>query len=172
MQCVLFTFQTKKDPMSVRYKRRRVRTKRGNFRNRRVGTLTRVPYNQKYAISVFALSGLYCSGFFFQSTRTDQNSSWKFYDTLRCQIGPFDLRKLTKGVVPFSSVTYNTGRGHGSPFQFFAIVKLFSKKSFSLKGLFQFFDVLRQNECWKIPKGPPFSCFSALTLFFESFFSI
>ena len=47
--------------MSVRYKRRRVRTKRGNFRNRRVGTLTRVLYNQKYAISVFALSGLYCS---------------------------------------------------------------------------------------------------------------
>ena len=34
MQCVLFTFQTKKDPMSVRYKRRRVSTKRGNFRNR------------------------------------------------------------------------------------------------------------------------------------------
>ena len=34
----------------------------------------------------------YCSdSFFFQSTRTEQNSSAKFYEMLWCQIEPFGL---------------------------------------------------------------------------------
>ena len=48
--------------------------------------------------------------FFFQTTRTDQKSFTKFYEILRCQIEPFGLGNITKKIVPFFSVKYNTGR--------------------------------------------------------------
>ena len=47
------------------------------------------------------------------------------------------------------------------PFQFFSAMWDFSETKISP---LQFFDVLRQNGCWKTPKGPPFS-FSAVRLF-------
>ena len=59
----------------------------------------------------------------------------------------------------------------GSPFHFFsALWDLFPEnKNFSR---LQFFDVLRQNGCWKTPKGSPLS-FSALwDFFFENLFSL
>ena len=40
---------------------------------------------------------------FFQSTGTDQKSSFKLNDTSKCQIGPFDLRRLTESVFLFSA---------------------------------------------------------------------
>ena len=43
----------------------------------------------------------------FQSTRTDQNNSTKFYKILRCQIEPFGPY-WTKKVFPFFSVTNST----------------------------------------------------------------
>ena len=47
-------------------------------------------------------------------------------------------------------------------------MRLFFRNFFVSKGSpLQFFAVLRQNGCWKIPKGPPFQFFSALWDFFS-----
>ena len=97
-------------------------------------------------------------GTFFQSTRTDQNSSWEFYKISWCQIEPFGLGNWTKKVFPFFSATYNTGRDQKvPPFSFFRhCATFFRKKSFFPKGTPSIFDVLRQ---WRFenPKGSPFS---------------
>ena len=54
----------------------------------------------------------------FQSTRTDQNSSTKFYETLRCQIEieAFGTGKETKKVVPFFQRHTIPGETKGSHF--------------------------------------------------------
>ena len=51
-------------------------------------------------------------------------------------------------------------------------MRLFSKICFSRKGpLFNFFDILQQIGCLKIPKGPPFQFFGILRLFSKICFS-
>ena len=62
----------------------------------------------------------------------------------------------------------------GLPFQFFsALWDFFSKTNSPKIPSFNFFDVLQENECWKIPKGwkKYFSVFSAFWDFFRNFFS-
>ena len=59
----------------------------------------------------------------------------------------------------------------GSLFQFFGIVRLFSKffSLFSPKGPpFNFFDILQQIGCLKRPKGPPFQFVGNVRLFFRT----
>ena len=66
-------------------------------------------------------------------------------------------------------VRYKTWRDNRvPPLSFFRhCATFFSKFFFVSKGSpLQFFAVLRQNGCWKIPKGPPFQFFSALWDFF------
>ena len=56
------------------------------------------------------------------------------------------------------------------PLSVFRHCQTFFLKFFSLQRVpLQFFDILQQNGCLKIRKGPPF-CFSALRLFFENMF--
>ena len=101
---------------------------------------------------------------FFQSTRTDQNSSTKVLQNI---IALFGLANWTKKVFPVfpRNIPY-PARPKGPPFQFFSALRDFFRKIFSPKGSpLQFFAVLRQNGCWKIPKGPPFQFFSALRFF-------
>ena len=62
-------------------------------------------------------------------------------------------------------------RPKSPPFNFFRHCEkffgIFFSKFFFLKGSpLHFFDVLRQNGCWKIPKGSSFQFFSALWDFF------
>ena len=54
-----------------------------------------------------------------------------------------------------------------SPFSFFRQCETFFEKKFPQKVPLQFFDVLRQNGCWKMPKGPPFSFFGIVRFFFS-----
>ena len=108
---------------------------------------------------------------FFQSTRTDQKSSWKFYKILFHQIAPFSLANWTKKVFPVfpRNIPY-WARPKGPPLIFFGTVRLFFG-IFSPKGPpLIFFAVLRQYECWKIPKGLPFHFFRHCEIFFLNFF--
>ena len=103
--------------------------------------------------------------FFFQSTRTDQNSSTKVLQNIiaaNCTIWSSELNQ--KGVSCFPRNIPYPARPKGPPFHFFSALRdFFSGKFFSSKGPpFNFFAVLPQNGCWKIPKGPPFQFFSAL----------
>ena len=103
--------------------------------------------------------------FFFKTSWSDQNSSTKsstkFWE--RRQIVPVGPRNWTKKV---SRVTLNTGRDQMAPLDFFRHCATFFSIFFSTKGSpFNCFGVLKQNGCWKIPKGPPFQFFSALRLF-------
>ena len=78
--------------------------------------------------------------------------------------------ELNQKSFSFSRVTCHTGRDQRVlPFNFFGTARPFFRKIFSSKGpSLQFFDVLQQNGCSKIPKGPPFQ-FLALRLFFRKF---
>ena len=86
--------------------------------------------------------------FFFQSTRTDQNSSWKFYKILLHQIALFGLANWTKKVFPLfpRNIPYRA-RPH---FNFFRHCETFFESPFNFFGTFQ--------------------CFLALWDFFSKFF--
>ena len=93
----------------------------------------------------------------------------------------FTLPLLAKGTEPktkkVSRVTYNTGRDQSFPLSVFsALWDFFRKKKFHKgkkgKNPSIFFWVLRQNGCWKIPKGKiPFSFFGIVSLFLNFFYS-
>ena len=85
----------------------------------------------------------------------------KFYKILLHQIALFGLANRTKKVFPVfpRNIPYRA-RPKTPPFHFFGTARLFFRKKNSPKGPpCIFFDVLRQNGCWKIPKGPPFQFF-------------
>ena len=106
---------------------------------------------------------------FFQSARTDPNSSTKLKETLQCQTGSFitdpkcnwDIKD-----VPFFSVTHNTGKTRRPPSSFFSIVRLFPKKSQRVP--LQISEVLRQIGCWRIWMGLPFFASLILSTFLEA----
>ena len=81
-------------------------------------------------------------------------------------IVPFGLTNWTKNVSPVfeRNVPYRA-RPKRPPFQFFSALRDFFSENFSPKVPLQFFDVLRQNGCWKTPKGPPFQFFRIVRLF-------
>ena len=93
----------------------------------------------------------------------------KFYKILLHQNALFGLANWTKKVFPVfpRNIPYRA-RPKTPPFHFFRHCEtFFSKKNFSPKGPpCIFFDVLRQNVCWKIPKGPPFQFFFGIVRFF------
>ena len=69
----------------------------------------------------------------------------------------------------FFHVTYHSGRDQRvPPFNLFRHCETFFRKFFPQRVLLQFFAVLRQNGCWKIPKGPPFSFFGTVRFFSEN----
>ena len=76
--------------------------------------------------------------------------------------------ELNQKVFP-RNISYRE-RLKGPPFSFFGIVRLFSKIKFPQRVPLQFFDVLRQNGCWKIPGGPLFRFFWHCETFFWIFF--
>ena len=59
----------------------------------------------------------------------------------------------------------------GAPFQFFGIVRLFSKFFLSKGSPFNFFDISQHIGCLKIPKGPSFQFFGIVRLRKFVFFS-
>ena len=92
--------------------------------------------------------------FFFQSLRTDQNSSWKFYKILWSQIESFGLANWTKKVFP-RNIPYRERLK--SPLSvFFGIVRLFSGNFFPLKcpSNFWCFATMNVKKCESVP---PFS---------------
>ena len=94
-------------------------------------------------------------GTFFQSTRTDQNSSWEFYKISWCQIEPFGLGNWTKKVFPFfqRNIQYRA-RPKGPPFQFFsALCDFFPKKKFFSQRVPLQFLMFCDNGGLKIRKG-------------------
>ena len=101
---------------------------------------------------------------FFQSTRTDQNSSTKLYEILMCQIGPFGSGNWTIKAVFLFNVTYNTGRDKRvSPFNFFGIVRVFRKDFNVSKGsLLQFVWYFATEWMLKTTKCPFFQSASGL----------
>ena len=106
---------------------------------------------------------------FFLSTRTDQNSSWKFYEIVLHQIAPFDLANWTKKVFPvFPRKISYMARPKGPPFQFFSALRDFFRNFFPKGSPFNFFAVLRQKGCLKIPEGP-LSVFRHCETFFWKF---
>ena len=69
-----------------------------------------------------------------------------------------------------SSKKLNGAKGY-SLRVFSALWDFFPKKEFFHRRVpLQFFDIFRQNGCWKIPKGPPFSFFGIVRLFFSIYF--
>ena len=91
---------------------------------------------------------------FFQSTRTDQNSSSKVLQNFMVSnwiILPSELNQKSFSFFP-RNTQYRT-RLKGPPFSFFGVVRFFS--IFFLRGSpIQFFDVLQQRML-KNPKGSP-----------------
>ena len=72
---------------------------------------------------------------FFQSARTDQNSSTKFYKTIRCQIGPFGTRNWNlKKWFLFSALDTIPGETKGPLFSFFSALWEVFSNLFSPKG--------------------------------------
>ena len=107
----------------------------------------------------------YYSDSFFQSTRTDQNSSSKFYQILWCQIAPFGLANWTKKGFLFSRVAYHTGREQTVPLYFFRHCEIFfENKKFPL----QFFMFCDRKYVKKTPKDPPFKFFWHCEFFSEN----
>ena len=86
----------------------------------------------------------------------------KFSKILLHQIAPFGLANWTRKVFPVfpRNIPYRA-RPKGPPFQFFSALWDFFPEILFHQILFtlQFFADLRQNGCWKIPKGSPFSFF-------------
>ena len=76
---------------------------------------------------------------FFQSTRTDQNSSTKFYEILWCQIGPFGLRNWTVKVALFQQNIHYRARLKGPSFQFLRHCETFFQTVFSRSLFFRSF---------------------------------
>ena len=103
----------------------------------------------------------------FLSTRTDQNSSWKFYKVLFHQIALFGLTNWTKKVFPVFRVTYHTGREQRvPPFIFFGTARLFFWKKISPNGAPSIFCCFASEWMLENPKGSPLQFFSALWDFF------
>ena len=89
-----------------------------------------------------------------------------------CTIWPSELDQ--KGPLFPRNIPYRA-RPKSPPFQFFSALRdIFFGYFPPQKAPCLFLDVLRQNGCWKIPKGPPLSVFLALWDFFPKiiFFSI
>ena len=91
----------------------------------------------------------------------------KFYKILLHQNALFGLANWTKKVFPVfpRNIPYRV-RPKTPPFHFFfGTARLFRKKIFFPEGSpLYFFDVLRQNGCWKTTKGPPFQFFGIVRL--------
>ena len=102
---------------------------------------------------------------FFQSTRTDQNSSLKFYEILWSQIESFGLANWTKKFCFSSFFAQHTMPGETKG-PFFGFMNFFLKIKFYSKGTtLQFFDVLWQHGRWKISKGSHLQFFGIVGLF-------
>ena len=81
---------------------------------------------------------------FFQSTRTDQNSSTKFYEILKCQNGPLGPGNWTKKVFPVFPRNIQNRERLKSIFQFFfGIVSVFFE-NFLLPKVFSHPSILRR----------------------------
>ena len=99
-------------------------------------------------------------------TKEFYESSTKYYCT---KLHHLAWRTEPKRFFLFSRVTYHTGRDQRVPLSvFFGIVRLFFRKKNFPKG--SPFNVLQQNGCWKIPKGPPFNFFGIVRFFSEKNF--
>ena len=84
-----------------------------------------------------------------------------FYEILWCQTKSFGQRTESKKFFWFFRLIFSIGRDWMvTPFKCFWHSET-NKKTFLKGPLFNFFDVRRQNGCWKIPKGPSFA-FSAM----------
>ena len=57
----------------------------------------------------------------------------------------------------------------GTPLEYFRLCETFFRKKIHRRVPLQFFDIFRQNGCWKIPKGPPFQFFRHCETFFNFF---
>ena len=115
----------------------------------------------------------YSDSFFFYPHELTKIVLQKFYKILLHQNALFGLANWTEMVLPvFPRIIPNRARPKSPPFQFFSALRdiFFSEFFFRIffpKGSpLHFFDVLRQNGCWKTSKGPPFQFFSALWDFF------
>ena len=103
---------------------------------------------------------------FFLSTRTDQNSSWKFYK-IWCQIAPFGLTNWTKMVLPVfpRNIPYRA-RPKSPPFQFFSALREIFSEFFSPKGPPCFFLMFCDRmDVGKSQRVPPFSFFRHCEIF-------
>ena len=115
----------------------------------------------------------YYSGFsFFESTRTDQNSSTKVLQNIiapNCTIWSSELNQ--KGFSCFPAYHTIPGETKGSPFQFFSALRdFFSGKFFSSKGpppsIFLLF--CDRMDVGKSQRVPPFSFFRHCEIFSEN----
>ena len=87
----------------------------------------------------------------------------KFYKILWSQIESFGTANWTKKVIyVFPRNIQYQERLKSPPFQIFWHCETFCSNFFPKWSLFQFFDALQQNGCWKFPKGLHFSfwCFA------------
>ena len=110
--------------------------------------------------------------FFFQSTRTDQNSSKKFFKILLHQIAPFGLANRTKKVFPVfpRNIPY-PARPKVPPFNFFRHCETFFSEIFPQRVPLQIVRCFATEWMLKNPKGSPLSIFfGTARLFSENLF--
>ena len=104
---------------------------------------------------------------FFQSTRTDQNSSSKVLQNIiapNCTIWSSELNQ--KSFSCFPHVTYYTGRDQRvPPFNFSALPDFFSEKIYPKGSPLQFFCCFATEWMLKNSKGSPFQFFGFVRLF-------
>ena len=119
-----------------------------------------------------ALERFLVGAFSFKEKRPTITVGSCFQATISLRMVYFSYNSYLVYEVVFLHHPRNSTGPKGTPLEHFRPCEILFRKNFSPKIPLQFFDIFRQNGCWKITRVPPFSFFRHCETFFQKFFSM